>query len=222
MRIQSVYDEAFRRYGRVWDGVPAALTEQVTEALRRATPCPAEGTAYVPSEPALEELTCASALKGALYGGRPAQLGWCNGHNTRLNCLEYHRASEFNLGTRDFILLVAPLAAVEGAGAAAVLDTARVEAFRAPAGVLVEVYATTLHYAPCQVDDEGFRVLVALPAGTNGPRPALPADAEQAGDAPLLWAADKWLLAHSEAPEAVTGAHVGLAGANIDIAPLIA
>ena len=39
------------------------------------------------------------------------------------------------------------------------LDTAKVKAFRAPAGTLVEVYATTLHYAPCHVDPaKGFRV----------------------------------------------------------------
>ena len=122
------------------------------------------------SEPALEELDIADGLKMLLFGGRTAQLGWCNGHNTRLNCLEYHRASEFNLGTRDFILLLAKLDEVEGG----VLDTACVKAFRAPAGVLVEVFATTLHYAPCMVDAEGFRVLVALPAGTNGPLPQLP------------------------------------------------
>ena len=35
------------------------------------------------------------------------ELGWCNGHNTKLNCLEYHRDSELNCGSSDFILLVA-------------------------------------------------------------------------------------------------------------------
>ena len=154
------------------------------------------------SEPALEELDIADGLKMLLFGGRTAQLGWCNGHNTRLNCLEYHRASEFNLGTRDFILLLAKLDEVEGG----VLDTACVKAFRAPAGVLVEVFATTLHYAPCMVDAEGFRVLVALPAGTNGPLPQLPPKAATAGDAPYLWAADKWLLAHADSVEAAQGA----------------
>lgn len=65
-----------------------------------------------------------------MYGGRPFQLGWCNGHNTRLNCLEYHRASEFNLGARDFILLVAHRWEIEDGK----LDTAFVKAFRVPAG----------------------------------------------------------------------------------------
>ena len=64
-----------------------------------------------------------------MFGGRSFQLGWCNGHNTRLNCLEYHRASEFNLGARDFILLVAHRWEIEGGK----LDTACVKAFRVPA-----------------------------------------------------------------------------------------
>ena len=218
MKIESVYDEAFREYGRIWESVPRALTEPVLDALAVKTPCPAESTAYVASEPALEELEVADLLKLLLFGGREAQLGWCNGHNTRLNCLEYHRSSEFNLGTSDFVLLLAKLDQIEAEDGAATLDTGLVRAFRVPAGVLVEVYGTTLHYAPCQTGDEGFRVLVALPEGTNGARPDLDAPAFAVGDASLLWAADKWLLAHEESAEAAAGAHIGLMGPNIDIA----
>ena len=42
------------------------------------------------------------------------------------------------------------------------LDTSRVKAFRVLAGQLVEVYTTTLHYAPCNADEKGFKALVAL------------------------------------------------------------
>ena len=41
------------------------------------------------------------------------------------------------------------------------------EAFLVPAGTAVEVYATTLHYAPCHVKDEGFRCVIVLPRDTN-------------------------------------------------------
>ena len=145
------------------------------------------------------------------YGGMPIQLGWCNGHNTRLNCLEYHRDSEINCGTSDFILLVAREDdIVDGS-----LDTDRVRAFRVPRGVVVEVYATTLHYAPCSAaKGEGFRVLVALPRGTNGPKPEM----ESLNDEDkLLWACNKWLLAHAESSEAAQGAVVALKGVNVDI-----
>lgn len=105
------------------------------------------------------------------YGGMLAQLGWCNGHNTKLNCLEYHRDSEFNLGTEDFILLLAKQDEIESG----VLHTAKVKAFKASAGTLVEVYATTLHYAPCHCNaSKGFRVLVALPQGANTDKPTIP------------------------------------------------
>ena len=157
MHIYSVNDPEFKSYGNVWDNVPSVLTSPVLEALS-ATPIP-EGSKYVASAPELEGVKDADKLGFLMFGGRPFQLGWCNGHNTRLNCLEYHRASEFNLGARDFILLVAHRWEIEGGK----LDTACVKAFRVPAGTVVEVFNTTLHYTPCMVDDGGFQVMVAPP-----------------------------------------------------------
>ena len=69
-------------------------------------PCP-PATDYVAEDENLQELPAAVEVSEHLFGGMPCQLGWCNGHDTRLNCLEYHRDSEFNLGTEDFILLLA-------------------------------------------------------------------------------------------------------------------
>ena len=153
MHIYSVTDPEFKPYGRVWDDVPSSLTAPLVEALS-ATPIP-EGSKYVASAPELEQVEGADALGLLMYGGRPFQLGWCNGHNTKLNCLEFHRDSEFNLGTDDFILLLATLSDLEEGE----LDTAKVKAFKVPAGVMVEVYATTLHYAPCHADaKKGFRL----------------------------------------------------------------
>lgn len=149
------------------------------------------------------------------YGGMLAQLGWCNGHNTKLNCLEYHRDSEFNLGTEDFILLLAKQDEIESG----VLHTAKVKAFKASAGTLVEVYATTLHYAPCHCNaSKGFRVLVALPQGANTDKPTI---SNKTTEDRLLWARNEWLLAHPDSSEAKQGAYIGLAGENIDIANLI-
>ena len=70
------------------------------------TPVP-DGVDYVPSQPELEQLPIAGQFASNAYGGMPIQLRWCNGHNTKLNCLEYHRDSELNIGAQDFILLVA-------------------------------------------------------------------------------------------------------------------
>ena len=210
MNIESVFDASFRPYGRVVTGYEAECAA-IVHALAASTPLP-EGVVYVPVEPEIEALPEAKALGTSLYGGMPVQFGWCNGHNTKLNCLEYHRDSEFNLGTEDFVLLIARQdEVVDGK-----LDTGCVRAFRCPAGVLVEVYATTLHYAPCHADaGKGFRVMIALPRGTNTEKPDVPV---RGGDDAMLWARNKWLIAHPETSEAAQGAYVGLVGENIDIA----
>ena len=210
MTIYPVTAPEFAPYGRVITGYETEC-EAVVAALSASTPLP-EGTDYLAEDPALQNLPESAVLGASLFGGMPFQMGWCNGHNTKLNCLEYHRDSEFNLGTGDFILLLAKQdEIVDGK-----LDTAKVKAFRVPAGTLMEVYATTLHYAPCHTDRaQGFKVLVALPKGTNTDKPAL---AVKGGDDAYLWACNKWLLAHAESSEAGQGAAVALTGVNIDIA----
>lgn len=208
MHIYSVLDPEFKPYGQVVTGLDHAVQE-ILNTLKD-TPLP-EGVGYVPEEPRLQELPAMVEISEHCFGGMPVQLGWCNGHNTLLNCLEYHRDSEFNLGTHDFILLLARQEEIENG----LLDTAKVKAFKVPAGVLVEVYATTLHYAPCHCNAAtGFRVLVALPQGTNTDRPVME---NKTTEDTFLTARNKWLLAHPESNEAKGGAKVGLTGENIDI-----
>ena len=150
---------------------------------------------------------CLCAL---LCGGLPVQIGYCNGHNEKLNGLEYHRSSEINIAVTDMILLLGKQQDIESDDT---YDTAKVKAFFVPAGT-VEVYATTLHYAPCGVDKKGFRCVVVLPKGTNYPieQPHLLKEDK------LLAASNKWLLAHEEAK--IAGAFNGLKGENISIGNL--
>ena len=211
MKIESVFDPAFQQYGQVLTGYD--LNDLLT-TLDAVTPLP-DGVDYVPEQGELQVLPVRQEISDRAYGGMDVQLGWCNGHNTKLNCLEYHRDSELNVGTQDFILLVAKREEMaEGR-----LDTSKVRAFRCPAGVMVEVYGTTLHYAPCHVDPvKGFKVVIVLPRGTNLVKPAINgANPEDE----TLWARNKWLLAHAESSEASQGAPVRLDGVNIDIADLL-
>lgn len=212
MKIYSVYDREFKEYGKIVTGYD---TEELCRTLDAETPLP-EATKYVPEQPQLQQLSVTREFSDRLYGGMPIQMGWCNGHNTKLNCLEYHRDSEVNFGVRDFILLLGKQSQIGDDG---LFDTADVKAFLVPAGVLVEVFATTLHYAPCDAKlGQGFKVLVVLPRGTNTEKPDFtPGNHEDT----LLTARNKWLLAHPESDEAKGGAAVGLKGANIDIAELI-
>ncbi|MER2055792.1 MAG: DUF4867 family protein, partial [Clostridia bacterium] len=118
-------------------------------------------------------------------------------------------------GTQDFILLLAKREdLVDG-----VLDADKVVAYYCPAGVMVEVYATTLHYAPCSAKKgQGFKVVIVLPKGTNLAKPEITV---KNPEDEILWAANKWLLAHADSAEAAQGAKVLIKGKNPDIADLI-
>ena len=210
MQIYSVFDPEFKPYGQVVTGMDDTVAE-LLDVLKDAPQGP--GVDYVPEYAPLQELPACVEISEHCYGGMPVQLGWCNGYNTKLNCLEYHRDSEFNLGTEDFILLLG----LQGDIVDGVLDTATIKAFKAPAGTLIEVFATALHYAPCD-PEKGFRVMVALPMGTNTDKPNI---SVKSPEDKLLWARNKWLLAHPESGEAKQGAHIGLSGVNIDIKNLI-
>ncbi|SDZ99318.1 protein of unknown function [Pseudobutyrivibrio sp. ACV-2] len=210
MKIYNVSDPEFVNYGRIIEGYEEEK-KAIVEALKNKTPIP-EGTDYVAEEKELQSLAAADKITNSLFGGSPMQFGWCNGHNTKLNCLEYHRSSEINLGATDFILLLAKREEVEDFK----LDSSKVKAFFCPAGTMIEVYATALHYAPCQASlDSGFQVLVGLPKGTNVGCPSFtPANTEDK----LLRATNKWLIAHPDSKEAKDNAWVGITGDNIDIA----
>lgn len=206
--LQSVFDEAFRPYGQVVRGYDF---EPLLAALREKTPLPEKGVIYFPSVFELEEQPVCRELSGRYYGGMPIQIGCCNGHNDTLGCLEYHRDSEVDIAAQDCILLLARQdEIVDGK-----LNTACVKAFLLPAGTGVELYATALHYAPCgRTPESGFQVVIVLPRGTNTEKPAI--ERKNAEDR-LLFARNKWLIAHSEAPEAAQGAYVGLTGENLKI-----
>lgn len=205
--MKTVFDREFESYGCVHTGYPL---DELLQAMAQI-PLPEQGTEYQCAIPALEATDCFQELERRAFGGLPVQLGMCWGRNTRLNCLEYHRSSEFNVGTDPFVLLLAHQWEVKDGK----LNTDTVKAFQVPAGVLVEVYATSLHYAPCHVDEEtGFRVAVALPRGTNA---AASRPGNGTSEDRLLWATNKWLLAHPDTVEAQEGAWTGLIGQNIDI-----
>ncbi len=211
MKVLSVNDAAFKKYGRVVTNVD--FTELV-EAMKK-TPLP-EGVVYEPSVAELEALPVMKALSETTYGEMPIQIGYCNGHNTKLNALEYHRDSEINVAATDAILMLGLQQDVE---ADFTYDTAKVEAFLVPAGTAVEVYATTLHYAPCSVDGKGFQVSIVLPRGTNYPLKTAHAKATGTttdNEDCLITAVNKWLIGHAEGG-LDEGSFLGLKGKNLDI-----
>jgi len=204
MKFYEVTDPEFTNYGRILTEVD--MTEMM-EALKK-TPCPEDGTIYVAGDPELEKLPAARQIQSKLYGELPVEVGYCNGHNTKLNALEYHRSSEINMGTGDFYLI---LGKQEDITKDYTYDTKNCVAFHVPAGVAVEVYATTLHYAPCNKGGRGFQVLVVLPKGTNTDLK----NEHREGEDGHLTAVNKWLLGHPDGVAA--GQPLGLVGENLSI-----
>ncbi len=176
----------------------------------KSTPLP-EDVIYEPSIKELEELAIAKELQDREYGELPIQIGYCNGNNYMLNAVEYHRSSEINIAATDLILLIGSQQDIEDDYS---YDTSKIEAFKVPAGTAIEVYATTLHYAPCNVNEEGFRCVVVLPRDTNLP---LENKVEKSGEDALLFARNKWLIGHKDTDLGEQGAFIGLVGENISI-----
>lgn len=211
MEILSVNSPEFRKYGRVISNVD--MTELV-KAMKN-TPVP-EGVVYEPGDPALEALPVYKVISDVCYGEMPIQIGYCNGHNSKLNALEYHRDSEINVAATDAILMLGLLQDVEEDFT---YDTSKVKAFLVPEGTAVEVYATTLHYAPCGVDGKGFQVSIILPKGTNYPLSASHAKTAATttdNEDCLITAVNKWLIGHAEGG-LDEGSFLGLKGRNLDL-----
>ena len=200
MTVRKVTDPAFKAYGRIITGYDFSGLLKAMEQ----TPLP-EDVIYIPSLPEMEALPAAKELENGIYGQMPIQIGCCNGHNKKLNAVEYHRDSEVDIAVDDLILILGKQQDIEEDHT---YDTSRMEAFLVPAGTAVEVYATTLHYAPCHVKDEGFRCVIVLPRDTN--LDMEPVEVKDPEDR-LLFARNKWLIGHAEGglPE---GCHIGLKG----------
>ena len=190
MKILNVRDAEFKAYGKVVEGLDVS---SLLKALEE-TPKP-DDVIYVASD--------------EKFGGMPIQIGYCNGSNYLLNAVEYHRDSEVNVALTDLILILGKEQDIE---ADSTYDTSKMEAFLVPAGTVIEVYATTLHYAPCNVNGNKFCTAVILPKGTNTDAPAAQ---NNTGEDKLLFARNKWLIAHKDAK--IEGAFEGLIGENLSV-----
>lgn len=183
--MKKVTDASFGKYGRV-------LQEYDTSGIvkeMKHTPMPKD-VLYLPSDENLEQLPIAKELKEKGFGGLEIQIGFCNGYNEDKEAVEYHRCSEINIAATDLILW---LGRQEDVKEDWTYDFDKLEPFFVPAGTAVEIYATTLHYAPCSYEKEGFRCTVVLPKGTNE---AIDFSVIKEGEMKLLTAKNKWLLEH--------------------------
>ncbi len=209
MTVKPVTGRAFKPFGKVIKGYYLRSLMQAMEQ----TECPSDRVVYYPSVKELEELNVCKQFSEEAYGGMPIQIGFCNGFNHVLNAVEYHRDSEYNYACTDLILLVGKQ---QDIGKDYTYDTKKMQAFYVKKGTLIEVYATTLHYAPISATEEGtFRCVVVLPKGTNEKLPSR--GKAHTKEDKLLTHVNKWLIAHPESGLEKSGAFIGLKGENIRI-----
>lgn len=206
LKLYSVLDSEFAPYGRVID----TDTAELAAALEK-TEIPETGNAYKASVDILEEVAVMRELYRRVFGCMELESGYCNGNGFTLNALEYHKCSEVNYSTTGAVLLLALPGQVKDGH----LYSSDVVGFYLPKDVMIEVYPLTLHFAPCRVNEGGFRVLVVLEKGTNEALDSV--DTTAAGEEKLLWMRNKWMICHPDSPQAEKGAFVGIHGENIQL-----
>lgn len=198
----SVKDDEFKKYGCVLN----FNTDEILKVCNEIE-LPKEGSQYSLSVRKLEELECAKPLKEKLFGGCAAQIGLCHGHNTNLNALEFHNRSEINVAAAPLVLLLGLRYEMEGNEYTA----DKIKAFYLEKGDAVEIYATSMHFCPCQVSDEGFSCVVVLPKDTNDLL-------DEASNDKLLFKKNKWIICHDKNQSLIDkGVYPGIHGVNYQI-----
>lgn len=197
----------FNKYGRVINGYNF---EKLNRYMESVSEIPQEGNLYLPSVADMETDAVVEEIKSVVYGGMEIQVGYCNGNNSSLNGLEYHKGNEINYATTSLVLLLGTIQDIQNNQ----YDSDKVEAFFIPKGTAIEIYQTTLHFAPCKVMDEGFKCIVILPKGTNTPIEHRIENSDIENK--LLFMKNKWLLVHPNNQNLVNkGAYPGIIGENL-------
>lgn len=208
LMLKEIHEAEFAFYGKIIEGYDFSELISFTEDN---IGIPEAGNCYVASVPELENLGIKNELENDFYGEMSIQIGYCNGQNSTLNGLEYHRCSEINIAVTDMILMLGKLQLVHNNQ----YDTENIEIFYVPKGTAIQLYETTLHFSPCKTSLSGFKCIVVLLKGTNT---ALNKDRSRSAESRLLFAKNKWLIAHPQrTPLIQKGAFPGIKGENTEI-----
>lgn len=202
LEIYSIRDEQFEKYGNVLN----LDTQEIVDACHKLT-FPETGSEYIASVDSLENLDMSEDLRQIMFGGCPAQIGITHGYNKFMNGLEYHRCSEVNIAATSLVLILGLQYEMDGTE----YDSAKVKAFYLEKGDAVEVYATSLHFCPCQVSDSGFSCVTVLPKDTN-------TLLDKPSDDKLLFKKNKWIICHDKNQALIDrGVYPGIHGVNYEI-----
>lgn len=180
--LYSTDSPEFADYGRLLTDFDTTDIVKIGEKIA----LPTEGSCYEASLSAFETLPIAAQIRKNIFGSLPIQVGYCYGYNTKMNAMEWHCCNELNIAVTDLVLILGLRKNIIGGKVSS--DTFK--AFYVKKGEAIEVYATSLHFCPCMVSENGFGCVVGLIRDTN-----LPFENEKSTD-PLLFKRNKWLIAH--------------------------
>jgi hypothetical protein len=202
MKIQSVTDQDFADYGYILN----VDTTEIVTYLKEKAKMPDENNIYVRNDEEMFSLEGVKEIHEKVYGMNDIEVGYCNGYNSLLNCMEYHNCPEVDVAADDLILLLATQKDIHDG----ILDSGDVKAFLLKKGQAVVLFPYTLHFSPCKLSEDGFRCAIILTDKTNMDLPCKVNDK-------ALWKVNKWLLAHKDTIQAKNGAYIGISGENIKV-----
>ena len=206
-QIYAIDDSEFSPYGRVLNLIDSKPL--LDFSLSHFTDVEAPGTSYIASDNEMEKFPVVEEICRSLFGEFAVQAGCCFGFNTRMNGMEFHKSSEVLGAATDMVLTVGRVQDIKIQDESYTWDSSLIKFIFVPAGTMIELYATTLHLAPCRVSSDPFNAVIILPKGTNTPL--------ESGYKELLRMKNKWLIAHPESPAAAKGAYAGISGRNHEI-----
>lgn len=207
--VFSVLSEKFRTYGRVIKGYKF---DNLITYMNENTLIPESGNIYIASESEMESDPVFHEIRTHFYGGMNIEIGYCNGRNSTLNGMEFHKSSEILVAVTDLMLILGHVWDIDNNH----YDAKNSEVFYVEKGTVIEIYSTTLHLSPCKISDAGFKAIIILPEGTNTPLASQNKGIEDIDR--LLLLKNKWIIAHEERKVLTDqGVYAGIIGENLEL-----
>jgi hypothetical protein len=202
IEIKECIDADFLRFGQVITDFDTSLIIDDIESLVQS---PISGNTYNPHFDDLTKFDILNEIGNRVYGGMSFQIGFVAGHNNEFNGMEYHQCSETLLPISDCLLFLGSRVDLVDNE----YDMKKAEAFYLRKGQLIELYSTTLHYTPCRVSSDAFKVLIYLLDSTNSPLN---------GKYGILAKKNKWVITHpSKVNKISEGVYPGLMGDLVEV-----
>lgn len=210
-KIYNVIDPEFKVYGNILSGYGLA---EIPKYVKENIEIPKEGNIYRPSNVELEEFEVIKEIEADIYASLPIEAGECVGQNSSFSAFEFHQGSEVNIVLTDIIMVLGKREQMVD-GYFNAQEDARL--FYIPAGSIIEMYSTTLHYSPCKVHESGFGIIVILIEESNTPLK----DSFESRNKQIV-KINKFQMVHKSRKDKIEqGIKIGLLGELIKINPLL-